>query len=277
MKTASVPMRLSCIAASVLSVCTAVAGQANRSGSEPKFTVTSVRKYVAAGGRPFIDIRNLRGGRFAIHGMPLRVIVRTAYPEISDDAQVVGLPGWGSSDLWDIEATFEPVSLRVASPGEIIPVLPRPVDGMLRQLLADRFSMKSHLEHRDSDVYQLRQVRRGRLGPLIQRSAIDCMAPGVKVDEVHCGLFSLRDRTTSVGFPLIQLAAMLANNPEVARPVDDMTGLTGPFDFAVPTSTGLGNSSIFTWVQEQLGLRLVPARRKSTILVIESIYPASPN
>ena len=73
----------------------------------------------------------------------------------------------------------------------------------------------------------------------------------------------------------------LAQVPDINALVYDETGLTGEFDFQLrwqPAQLDAGEfPSIFTAVQEQLGLRLVPVRRPMTVLVIDHIERPSEN
>jgi len=69
-----------------------------------------------------------------------------------------------------------------------------------------------------------------------------------------------------------RLATALSRNPEVGRLVENRTGLAGEFDFTwswFPNDQVPG-PSIFTAIQEQLGLRLEPIKAKQRIIVIDS-------
>lgn len=91
-----------------------------------------------------------------------------------------------------------------------------------------------------------------------------------------------------VGMRLSTLVVMLAG--QVGRPVVDQTELTATFDiemqWSFSTSAGLGRGdttagtdgpSIFTAVQEQLGLKLEPAKTSVDSLVIDHIEHPDPN
>jgi uncharacterized protein (TIGR03435 family) len=106
-------------------------------------------------------------------------------------------------------------------------------------------------------------------------------------------LSSLRVGRLSVrGLPLTELAVTLANLPAVSRRVLDRTGLAGRFDYdlewtpsvlpigvTTPTPTDQSNASpsLFTALQEQLGLKLEPAREALPVLVIDSVDQPSPD
>ena len=137
---------------------------------------------------------------------------------------------------------------------------------MLQPLLAERFHLKVHTEQRHMPVFQL-VLAKG--GPRIKQAMQDEISkPGV-IDG--------RDgRIQGVGSELASLPSLLSK--EVGRPVVDRTGLTSRYDFtleyvpavraAVDETSG---TSIFTAVEEQLGLKLKPARQPMDVLVIDSI------
>src|SRR3954469_12090202 len=84
-------------------------------------------------------IRRQRGGRFSTSNMPVRELVRFAYGV--QDFQLDGLPGWASTESYDVTAKAE---------GDPKPVLPGtgtdPMALMLRALLIDRFKLVAHNE-----------------------------------------------------------------------------------------------------------------------------------
>jgi uncharacterized protein (TIGR03435 family) len=116
---------------------------------------------------------------------------------------------------------------------------------MLRTLLADRFNLRSHSETKELPLYGLVV---GKNGPRIQ---------GVKdgIGSMSGGRGRLNGR-----MPISSFARYLS--PILGRAVRDRTGLTGAFDIKLewtPDDDASG-PSIFTAVQEQLGLKLEPAK-----------------
>jgi uncharacterized protein (TIGR03435 family) len=86
----------------------------------------------------------------------------------------------------------------------------------------------------------------------------------------------------SVSMPLTAMLPML--NTEVGRPVVDKTGLAGKYDFTLdflPTAKAgtdqSGRASIFTAIEEQLGLKLKPAKELMDVLVIDDVERAEAN
>ena len=161
---------------------------------------------------------------------------------------------------------------------------------MLRAMLADRFKLKLRTETKDIPIYALVVARKdGQLGPNLKRSDIDCTKVGPTPSE-KCGMNTDRATglMTATGLGLDELANWLelmvrleqrGFRPEDTRPVENITGLTGPFDFTYDQrrSRGPDAPSIFTVIQESYGLRLEPRSMEAEILVIESVEQPSPN
>jgi len=149
---------------------------------------------------------------------------------------------------------------------------------MLRSLLEDRFHLKVHRETRELPLFELVVAKNG---PKL-REARDC-GPS----EVNCGV-----TTTQLGsFGLVKTArrvsmsgwaealAALPAYVGISRPVLDRTGLKGFYDFTLAYAAGpnADGPSIFTALQEQLGLRLEQRRGQVEILVIDSVERPSEN
>ena len=92
------------------------------------------------------------------------MILREAYPGFSLPGQIVG-PDWITSERFDINARADG-----EAPHDVI-------TAMLRQLLADRFVLRVHMERRELDVYALVDAREdGRPGRGLRKPAVDCDA-----------------------------------------------------------------------------------------------------
>ena len=105
-----------------------------------------------------------------------------------------------------------------------------------------------------------------------------------------CMAFTRAGRLSAQGTALSDLTMILARFPSVNRRVLDRTGLTGRFDFdlewtptvmpagtAAPAATNEAGPTIFTALQEQLGLKLESTRETMPVLVIDSVNQPSPN
>lgn len=145
---------------------------------------------------------------------------------------------------------------------------------MLQGLLADRFQLRSHLEKRQTSVYTLIV---GKGGPKFHAASTG--------DRQFFGFsgrnqFVEADRITMPG-----LANVIWNAFFWDRPIIDRTGLTGTYklrleatpEFRLARDPQPGDLSIFTAVQEQLGLRLESTSALLDALVIDSAQQPSPN
>jgi uncharacterized protein (TIGR03435 family) len=235
------------------------------------------------------------GGRFVGTNVPVALLITIAYQ--LQPFQVQGAPAWLRSDRFDINARLEgdpPPS----PPGSSEP---NPVMLALRTLLADRFKLSTHWEMQDLPIYALVRARAdGKLGPNIRPAAVDCTAAAAAnaaaakegrtlnpntPDRVSCGMRNSNGRIMFGGYPMSFFANGLSN--EVARSVVDRTGLTGNWDFeltytrdrmrrpdaadAGPPPADPDGASIFTALQEQLGLKLESTRGPVRVLVIDRI------
>ncbi len=137
-----------------------IGAQAQADVNAPVSYVASIKRATSPGGG---QIR-IGPGLVSVSGMPIRTLVRQAYGPMQD-SQLIGGPGWITSDRFDIEARLEGSFSQPA------------INGMLRQMLADRFGLKVHTESRELPVFELQLARSdGRLGSALKPSAPDCTA-----------------------------------------------------------------------------------------------------
>jgi len=221
-------------------------------------------------------------GRFAATSIDLRNLITVAYrlPWF----RIIGVPD--RSERYDVVATM-PSGTDVSELG-----------AMLQNLLADRFRMRAHMETREQPVYALVTARSDKsLGPQLQRASVDCtvvLSARAKATErstarassfEHCdnqirelGHVAIR------GMSLDALANYLSGAVQ-DRVVVNRTGLEGNFHlelrFEPPTGGATGNAgqfpSLFTAIQEQLGLKLEAQKGPVGVLVIDSIDRPSAN
>jgi len=245
------------------------------------FEVASVKpnKSVETGG----FIQRMRGGTFSVGNQTLLQLIRFAYG--IQGFQLVGAPAWMRTERFDIVAKA-PAEIPATAPGQ-----PSAEALMLRSLLEDRFQLTMHRETREVPVYALVLARSdGRLGPQIHRTATDFCAQRAKASEKApqpfgegqvCGIRG-NDRSLTAGaFPIRGFVNFLAS--EVDRIVIDRTGLTGEWDFELKWSPPNAPSpdpdrpSMFTALEEQLGLRLEATTGPVEVMVIDRIEPLKPN
>jgi uncharacterized protein (TIGR03435 family) len=188
----------------------------------------------------------------------------------------VGSPDWLRTDQYEIQAKIE--DALYAAMQKMTPTQQREqVDLMEQSLLADRFKLKVHFETRDMPVYAL-VVAKG--GPKLTPAK----------DGESSRLSSLPDNEHGTEMTAIAVTLdQFAHSPlwgKGGRLVVDQTGLKGTYDFTLKWSSeqlvagqesGVDAPSVFTAIQEQLGLRLVPSKAPVEVIVIDHIEPPSAN
>lgn len=279
------------VAAAGILTAAGLAAQTPQGTAAPAFEVASIKPNNAGDGR--VMMQN-QPGRFIATNVTLRLLIRNAYQ--LQDFQITGGPSWLNSDHFDIVAKV-PDGFQMQPPGPPGSG-PGPLQLMLRSLLAERFTLVLHNETKDSPIYALVLARSdGRLGPEMKESTADCdgpmaagrggggpmppSGPPQPGDRMLCGMRMGPGTMVVGGSPLSQFANSLGNS--VGRVVLDRTGLTGNYDFnltwtpdQMPRPAGApelpvdpNGASIFTALQEQLGLKLDPQRGPVQLLVID--------
>jgi uncharacterized protein (TIGR03435 family) len=258
----------------------------------PTFEVASVKPNQSGGAGMSVQI--LPGGRYMASNATLRALVQASYDFEFQDFQILGGGGWIDAEHFDIDARA----------GGNPP--PRQVSAMVRTLLADRFKLSLQRETRELPIYALVSARSdGTLGSQIKPSSGQCAsgplptgpAPASGRAELpRCGIGS-PSRTTggrmeAMGVTLDQLAKRLQFYVE--RVVVNRTGLAATFDLDLeftgdarrPASPDVSPAtdrpadagvSLFTALQEQLGLKLEPQRGPVDVLVIVGAERPTPN
>jgi uncharacterized protein (TIGR03435 family) len=259
----------------------------------PSFEVASVKSNQSGEQRAHLRLGR-EGGLTAVNE-PLRELILFAYQLPARKIQEI--PEWAVNARYDIEAKASASPSNVASTDVRFP----PPALALRSLLAERFGLKVHRETRELPVYELRVSRPdGRLGPRLMQTPRDCWvivirqpARELQPNEVPCGVtIGFAGSIRAGGVPLADFAEAL--DRIVERPVVNRTGLAGNFDVEITFNAeqhqrsnlppGIvvppidpSAPSIFTAVQEQLGLKLEPARGSVEVLVIDSVERPTPD
>jgi len=243
------------IAAVLVVVASCVSGQS--------FEVASIRPHVqspsgAGTGRVGLSVS---GSRLTVENLSLSGLITYAYD--LKDYQVLGLPGWAESDRYDVSAKAE-------GDGELTRDSARP---MMQTLLAERFQLKVHRGTKDTPVYELVIAKNG---PKFKESKPEAQS----TLSLRSGKGALMTVTKG---SMAQLANQFSNRNGVDRPVLDKTGLTGGYDYKLawsePSATNADADvvSIFTAIQDQLGLKLEKATAPIEILIIDSAAKPSEN
>jgi uncharacterized protein (TIGR03435 family) len=240
----------------------------------PTFDVISVK--VNNTGARSVSMNSTPDG-FHLTNIPIQSILKQAF-SLNDD-QIFGAPGWAQSTRFDIDAKVS---------GSDVDVLRALTNDQRRllivQILIDRFQFVYHRETRMLPEYALVVAKGG--------SKLQEFQPGNDAagQPKHPGRMQMHDNlVTAQGVPLEPLIHLLSDR--VGRPIEDKTGLTGTYDFTLqigdeghdspapgPTSgDGSTGPSIFTALQEQLGLKLESGKGPVQVLVVDHIEMPAAN
>jgi uncharacterized protein (TIGR03435 family) len=180
--------------------------------------------------------------------------------------QIVGAPHWVETERWDVQGVPD-------VPGH--PSL-KQMQSLTRKLLEERFGLKVHKETKELAVYAITVAKGGeRIAP----SAGDPNSPPSENENSNGGVVTMRMTNMSMG----EFAP--DRGYFVGRPAVDRTGLTGRYDFQLkwtadeskaPTD-GSAPPGMFTAIQEQLGLKLEPAKAPVEVLVVDAVQRPGAN
>jgi uncharacterized protein (TIGR03435 family) len=233
--------------------------------------VASIKPNNDVDGRRFSEY--LPGGRFTATGQTVRDLIRLAYR--IQPYQLAGAPAWIATKRFDIEAKCENSSAP-------------PQQELLKALLRDRFQLQVHNETREQPIFALVIAKGdGKPGPQLIKSSFDCAAyfagphgPPEPGKTPNCATRIGMGVLSGKAIAIAQLATSLA--PFVNRLTVDRTGLAGGYDIeltwtpeAAPSADGL--PSIFTALQEQLGLKLVSEKGRVEVIVVDRVAEPSAN
>jgi uncharacterized protein (TIGR03435 family) len=208
------------------------------------------------------------GGRQTIIGTTATVLIMSAFNV--HEYEIIGAPSWSDSERLDVIAQAE---------GKPTPEESRL---MMQSLLEERFALKAHRETREGAVYRLVLGKKdGTLGPQLLKSSSECGAPpptsvpwAISACNMRMGPFDIIMGARTFADLIGTLESL------VDRRIINETGLTGRFDVKLEWSRGqndVDRPSIFTAIQEQLGLKLEPTRGPINVLVIDSISHPTPD
>jgi uncharacterized protein (TIGR03435 family) len=256
------------------------------------FEVVSIKRN--ASGTQVFAVSDRPDGGITATNIFVGTLIARAYPPATP-GEIVGLPDWAKSERYDVMTTS---SLSRPTPDDRT--------AMLRAMLADRFKLTVHVESHSQPVYDLFVARSdGRLGAGLAATEIDCEAriaaeraaadsaraagtppaprqvPDLNAPAPRCALRVVNDRVEG-DTPMANFAMMLRTF--TGRNVVDKTGLTGFYRVTMNfDSMGARRGpdtaparpdappSIFTALQEQLGLRLESEKGAGDVLVIDHV------
>jgi uncharacterized protein (TIGR03435 family) len=187
-----------------------------------------------------------------------------------------GGPGWIRSERFEVQALM-PDTAPAYTTSQFLNGAAPELETMIRNMLQDRFKLVVHRAKKDVSGYILAL---GKGGPKITAAkAGDAEAFGVRSLRNADGQVSSHLVVSKTKMRYVALTLGLATH----RMVEDRTGLTGEYTFDMefaPLEAGPGESSapsLFTAVQEQLGLKLDAAKVSAEGLVIDSAARPSDN
>lgn len=203
---------------------------------------------------------------FEMQNLEIHSVVIQAFPVRSGD-QIVGWPAWTNSERFDFRAKMD-----AETADEFHKLRGNDASNMwrlmMRQLLEDRFVLKYHIEKRELPIYELVVAKHG---PKMKTSAPD--EPGTSM--MSPGKLSAHHNQASDPSGIL--------SGIVGRTVIDKTGLTATYDIDLTwawnddPSAGETGPSVFTALEEQLGLKLDSAKAPLDVVVIDHLERPSEN
>jgi uncharacterized protein (TIGR03435 family) len=275
-------------------VAVALIGVGLTAAREQAFEVATIKP--VSDGSTFLGLKS--PGIFGADSIPLTGLLMQAYGVRS--FQIQGGPNWVHTERFEVRGKYDPSEVANESPEHLW----LRIDVMLKNLLEERFALRTHSEERQLPTYSLAISRKGsKLAPseCIPRDGGFSDRPSAKED---CGYsrYGMHGRNRTLEWTGVSMHdfVQFALQNIVNQPVLDRTGLTGVFDFhlewtpdqatagisgggrlssdsAVVEGDGFIPTSIFTAIEEQLGLKLEATRGPVEVIVIDSVTKPDPN
>jgi len=215
--------------------------------------------------------------RFEATNLPMKALLQIAY---GFDAPIVGAPDWIANTFYNISArSDEAADARLAKLTDNEVRLEK--RNAIRVLLAERLGLKTHLETRNSSIYNLVVAKGG-----VKMQAVPPPPPGdapATPPPANVQAHGSRHGLEFVGSNASMRAIAGALSSMVEEPVVDKTGLTGTYNYTLQFGRDWsandpdGWPSIFTAVQEQLGLKLDAEHEAVPNLVVDHITKPTEN
>jgi uncharacterized protein (TIGR03435 family) len=239
-------------------------GSAHALKPAPKVGVATIRPSDPSTANRFCRVQ---GSHFVAQNQTVANLIEIAYG--LQRTQVIGGPSWIQTDRFDLEAVPDQEGKYSYNDWNL----------MLQQILAERFHLQSHQETRELPAFTLTLAKAGP--HLMPTAAGPDARPSIDVK----GREVISLTATDSGIPDF---VKILKEAIVGRPVLDRTGLAGQYDFTLKFApdrtvfaTAMAASSesarpdlppdLFTAIQQQLGLKLVPTKAPAGVLVIEDV------
>jgi len=278
--------RIVLLAVGWMAIALPVLGQgAATDAKRPAFDVAAIKLNKAGQGWRFMGTAD----GYSATNAPLKMLIKYAY-DLKMDDQISGLPGWADSAHFDIQAKMDEDTLAAFKKLSA-------EDGMkqrrlmMQSLLEDRFQLRVHHVSKQLPIFDLVVAKGGF--KLKDADPKNASTNGIKGPDgvVHGGMMWFDGRHLKAqAIPISDLANMLSNF--LNREVVNKTGLAGKYDFTLEwspddnqgpkmlngqqdaTDTG---PSIFTALQEQLGLKLDATKGPVDTIVVDHVEMPSEN
>ncbi len=205
-------------------------------------------------------------GNFNAENISVMTLIAWAFE--MPDTRILGAPSWTRTTMFNIEAKADP-AVDQQLHGLTSDAGRKEKEKMVQALLADRFHLFAHTETRELPIYILVVAKGGpRLGAIQEKGS-----------SVNTGRGRIEvQMSNSVAFLADELSKV------AGRDVLDQTGITGRYDLKLQWAPDDGAApaadfgpSIFTALEEQLGLKLEPAKGPVQVLVVDHVEMPSAN
>ena len=250
-----------------------------KAGEQRSFEVATIKPDIEI--HPGFNLA-MNPAHFVARHISVNDLISWAYYTKSDD-QIVDEPGWAKTDFFDIDAKAAEVDVdainKMSQPERI-----EQSRLLVQSLLADRFQLRVSFKTQEIPVYAL-VIAKG--GPKLKEVEVTPAPPPGTPPPPGAHLSRIGrtgpNQYTASAWPMNLTADWLSRFDEVGhRPVVDETGLKGNYDFvldgvSMQPTTDESVTSIFTALQEQLGLKLEPQRAPAEVLVIDHVEQPSAN
>lgn len=269
--------------------------------ASPSFTfeAASIKPNVSGSGS---SSSNTGQGRLTATNVTVKQLIMQAYRV--QDFQIIGGPDWIDTERFNVQAKAEDGAIPDTPPPPDDPDKPRPLELMIQSMLADRFQLSLNRETRELPVYTLTvakdgpkikpvspeqneiapptQAGAGRGGDIRQTGAVGAGSMNTNVNRT-------KGEMNANTVPISRFVTALSR--QLRRPVIDKTDLKGMYTLHLewtPDSGPIGGPntdapseptgpSLFTAIQEQLGLRLSSTKGPVDVLVIRNVQKPSEN
>jgi bla regulator protein BlaR1 len=235
-----------------IAFCLAAAGHAIRAQSSESFEAAVVRP----SGPQSTFQSTVTASRFIASRHTLNMLIASSYPDLPPD-RISGGPAWAATEQWDFIAKLPDGASTDQEH------LYRATEQMLRTSLAEEFRLKTHFEKREQLTYSLVAAKGG---PKLKPSATAEASFRYTASGMEIRHQTMQEFASSLFCPKCGRQA-------ADRPVFDKTGLSGYYDLTLNFSSWNDQSasgpSIFTALEEQLGLKLQPEKATVDFLVID--------